>query len=386
MQIREMRYSVNVIVTKAVDYIKELYRNSKVAICKTRVWYITAVTYLRPNIAGLLCYSLGWISGIILLIIKREDSFVRFHARQSIVTFGILTVPIIVLSLVKIANDTLYWFLVVLYWIVIALTLFLWFFLMFKAYKGQTYKLQLADNIAIKLFTAKDRNVITNGKVEFSVKMEGRSATVVGLTKRETGILQDFDSSRVTFSETVNSIIILCESRDPYTASHQKRVARLSCAIATEVGLSEDQIEGIRIIGLIHDIGKVAVPSEILSKPGKLGNHELGIIQTHPQVAHDILKGVNFPWPVAQAILQHHEKLNGSGYPNGLSGEDISLEARILAVADVVEAMSSHRPYRPALGIDKALEEISQNRGRLYDADVVDACLIVFKNKGFKFE
>jgi putative nucleotidyltransferase with HDIG domain len=315
---------VNVIVTKAVDYIKELYRNSKVAICKTRVWYITAVTYLRPNIAGLLCYSLGWISGIILLIIKREDSFVRFHARQSIVTFGILTVPIIVLSLVKIANDTLYWFLVVLYWIVIALTLFLWFFLMFKAYKGQTYKLQLADNIAIKLFTAKDRNVITNGKVEFSVKMEGRSATVVGLTKRETGILQDFDSSRVTFSETVNSIIILCESRDPYTASHQKRVARLSCAIATEVGLSEDQIEGIRIIGLIHDIGKVAVPSEILSKPGKLGNHELGIIQTHPQVAHDILKGVNFPWPVAQAILQHHEKLNGSGYPNGLSGEDIS--------------------------------------------------------------
>jgi putative nucleotidyltransferase with HDIG domain len=381
-----MRYSVNVIVTKAVDYIKELYRNSKVAICKTRVWYITAVTYLRPNIAGLLCYSLGWISGIILLIIKREDSFVRFHARQSIVTFGILTVPIIVLSLVKIANDTLYWFLVVLYWIVIALTLFLWFFLMFKAYKGQTYKLQLADNIAIKLFTAKDRNVITNGKVEFSVKMEGRSATVVGLTKRETGILQDFDSSRVTFSETVNSIIILCESRDPYTASHQKRVARLSCAIATEVGLSEDQIEGIRIIGLIHDIGKVAVPSEILSKPGKLGNHELGIIQTHPQVAHDILKGVNFPWPVAQAILQHHEKLNGSGYPNGLSGEDISLEARILAVADVVEAMSSHRPYRPALGIDKALEEISQNRGRLYDADVVDACLIVFKNKGFKFE
>jgi putative nucleotidyltransferase with HDIG domain len=257
---------------------------------------------------------------------------------------------------------------------------------MFKAYKGQTYKLQLADNIAIKLFTAKDRNVITNGKVEFSVKMEGRSATVVGLTKRETGILQDFDSSRVTFSETVNSIIILCESRDPYTASHQKRVARLSCAIATEVGLSEDQIEGIRIIGLIHDIGKVAVPSEILSKPGKLGNHELGIIQTHPQVAHDILKGVNFPWPVAQAILQHHEKLNGSGYPNGLSGEDISLEARILAVADVAEPMTTHRPYRPALGIDKALEEISQNRGRLYDADVVDACLIVFKNKGFKFE
>ncbi|MFC1846092.1 HD domain-containing phosphohydrolase [Chloroflexota bacterium] len=345
-----------------------------------------AITQLRPNVAGLLCYSLGWISGIILRVLRKEDSFVRFHANQSIIIFGILTVLIIVLNLIEITNGVLYWLLFALYWIMIVLTVFLWIFLMYKAYKGQTYKLILIDNIATKLFRPKDRDVIANGKVEFSVKVEEHSATFVELIKQEAGVIQDSDSIKLTFNETVNSIITLCESRDPYTASHQNRVAKLSCAIATEMGLSEDQIEGIRITGLIHDIGKVAVPTEILSKSGKLTDHEFGIIVTHPQIAYDILKGVHFPWPVAQAILQHHERLDGSGYPSGLSGEEIILEARILTVSDTIEAMASHRPYRPAIGIDRALDEISQQKGITYDAKVVDACLEIFNQKHFEFE
>ena len=136
---------------------------------------------------------------------------------------------------------------------------------------------------------------------------------------------------------------------------------------------------------MIHDLGKISTPADILSKPGRLNEHEFGIIRSHPQAGYDILKEVEFPWPIAQIILQHHERMGGSGYPQGLSGEDILLEARILGVADVVEAMASHRPYRPALGIDKALEEISNNRGALYDADVVDACSRVFREKGFKW-
>ncbi len=257
---------------------------------------------------------------------------------------------------------------------------------MFKAYNGQAYRLPLVDNIAIKIFPAKNRDVITEEKDKYYAKVAGPTAIIEGLTKRETGILQDLESLPVTFNETVNSMITLCETRDPYTASHQKRVAHLSCSIAIEMGLSEDQVEGMRIMGLIHDIGKVVIPSEILSKPGKLSDHELGIIRTHSQVAYNILKGVNFPWPVAQAILQHHERLDGSGYPNGLSGDDIILEARILCVSDVIEAMASHRPYRPALGIDKALGEILQNKGIRYDSRVVDACLRLFNQKLFKFD
>jgi putative nucleotidyltransferase with HDIG domain len=174
------------------------------------------------------------------------------------------------------------------------------------------------------------------------------------------------------------------ETRDPYTAGHQKQVAIISCAIAQELGLSEDRIEGIRVAGIIHDLGKISVPSEILAKPTRLTELEFGIIKTHPEVGYEILKPIEFPWPVAQIVLQHHERMDGSGYPEGLSGEDILLEARILAVADVVEAMASHRPYRAGLGIDKALQEISRNKGTLYDPEVVDACVKLFKKKGFK--
>jgi len=175
------------------------------------------------------------------------------------------------------------------------------------------------------------------------------------------------------------------ESRDPYTAGHQRRVADLAHAIGSEMGLSEERLVGIRMGGIIHDLGKISVPAEILSKPSRLNEHEFGMIKLHPQVGYDILKKIDFPWPIAQMVYQHHERMDGSGYPQGLSGKKILLEARILAVADVVEAMASHRPYRPALGIDKALEEILKNKNVFYDPEVVDACLKLFKEKGFEF-
>jgi putative nucleotidyltransferase with HDIG domain len=194
------------------------------------------------------------------------------------------------------------------------------------------------------------------------------------------------DALRKMLGGTIQAIAATVETRDPYTAGHQRQVADLARAIATEMGLSKERIEGIRMAAVIHDIGKVAVPTGILNKPIQLSEHEFGIIKDHPRTGYAILKTVEFPWPIAQIILQHHERMDGSGYPQGLSGEDVFLEARILAVADVVEAMSSHRPYRPALGIDKALGEISQNRGVLYDDEVVEACLKLFAEEEFEFE
>ena len=186
--------------------------------------------------------------------------------------------------------------------------------------------------------------------------------------------------------ETIHAIAVTVETRDPYTAGHQRRVTDLASAIGKELGLSEGQTEGIRMAGIIHDIGKIYVPAEILSKPGSLAEVEFSMIKMHAQAGFDILKTIEFPWPIAQIVLQHHERVNGSGYPLGLSGEDILLEARILAVGDVVEAMASHRPYRPALGLDKALEEIAQNKGKLYDSEVANACIRLFTEGRFKFE
>jgi PAS domain S-box-containing protein/putative nucleotidyltransferase with HDIG domain len=186
--------------------------------------------------------------------------------------------------------------------------------------------------------------------------------------------------------ETVEAIGSALEKRDPYTAGHQRQVAKLAHAIAQEMHLPQEAVEGIYMGSLIHDVGKIYVPAEILSRPGKLSEAEFNLIKVHPQVGYEIIKGIEFPWPVAKMILQHHERLNGSGYPQGLKGDEISQEARILAVADVVEAMASHRPYRPGLGLDKALEEISQNRGILYDPQAVDICLRLFGEKGFSFE
>jgi HD-GYP domain-containing protein (c-di-GMP phosphodiesterase class II) len=190
---------------------------------------------------------------------------------------------------------------------------------------------------------------------------------------------------RESLVDTVTAITTTVEMRDPYTAGHERRVSELATAIAREIGLSNDQIDGIHFGGLIHDLGKIRVPAEILSKPGRLSKTEFELVAGHAQAGYDILKGIKFPWPIAQMVLQHHERLDGSGYPEGLKGEDIIIEARILAVADTVEAMSSHRPYRPALGIDKALAEIEQHRGRFYDAAVVDACLKLFREENFSF-
>ena len=186
--------------------------------------------------------------------------------------------------------------------------------------------------------------------------------------------------------QTVNVLASTVEMRDPYTAGHQRRVAILACAIAREMGLSEQQIEGLRITALIHDIGKIYVPAEILSKPGALTLTEQRLIQTHPQMGHDVLRRVDFPWPVARIVLQHHERWDGSGFPRGLAGEEILLEARILGVADVVEAMSSHRPYRAARGIPEALKIVSENSGILFDPQVVKACLTVFYRRNFQFQ
>jgi putative nucleotidyltransferase with HDIG domain len=194
---------------------------------------------------------------------------------------------------------------------------------------------------------------------------------------------QSFERLRKALGATVQSISTIVEMKDPYTSGHQQRVADLARSIATEMGLSADQRDFIRTASTIHDIGKISIPAEILSKPTKLTYLEFNFIKTHAQSGHDILKDIEFPWPVADVVLQHHERMDGSGYPHGLKGNDISLEARIMAVADVVEAIASHRPYRPSLGIDFALDEISRNKGILYDADVVDACLKLFREKGY---
>jgi putative nucleotidyltransferase with HDIG domain len=184
----------------------------------------------------------------------------------------------------------------------------------------------------------------------------------------------------------IHAVSLVVETRDPYTANHQRRVAELARAIARGMRLSEWQVMGIHIAGLLHDVGKVAVPTEILTKPGRINEYEFGIIKNHCQVGYDILKKVDFPWPVATAIFQHHERLDGSGYPEGISGEYLILEAKILGVADVVEAMSSHRPYRPALGLESALQEISRESGTLYDSEVVEACLRLLKHDEGEFD
>jgi putative nucleotidyltransferase with HDIG domain len=182
--------------------------------------------------------------------------------------------------------------------------------------------------------------------------------------------------------QTVKAVSLTLEMRDPYTAGHQRRVAQLALAIGERMGLDPDRLEGLHTGALIHDLGKINVPSDFLSRPGKLSDAAFGVIKSHPDVGAEIVDGIDFPWPVADMIRQHHERLDGSGYPNGLTGAGIILEARILAVADVVEAISSHRPYRPSLGLDAALREIQDKAGTAYDPVVVEACLKVIHDNG----
>ncbi|MBU1290563.1 PAS domain S-box protein [bacterium] len=230
---------------------------------------------------------------------------------------------------------------------------------------------------------------VSGSSVLIDGKTKGRIILYQDITLRkqaEQKIKQGYEKLQRTMEATIYTISKIIETRDPYTAGHQNTVSQLAVAIAQEMKLSEDEIEGIRIAALVHDIGKINIPAEILSKPSKLNEMEFSLIRNHPKIGYDILRKIDFSWPVAQIVLQHHERLDGSGYPNKLKGDEIILEAKIIGVADVIEAMSSHRPYRPALGIDKALKEISQNRGILYDPMVVDVCLKLFKEKDFKFE
>jgi PAS domain S-box-containing protein/putative nucleotidyltransferase with HDIG domain len=217
-----------------------------------------------------------------------------------------------------------------------------------------------------------------------SILAEARDITERRLA--EDKLAKSYASLKKTLDDAINTMVKIVELRDPYTAGHQQKVAELATAIAREMKLEDSRIEQLRMAAVTHDIGKMYVPSDILSKPGRLSNIEFGLIKTHSQSGYAIVKGMDFPCSVADAVLQHHERLDGSGYPGGLKGEDTILEAKILAVADVIEAMASHRPYRPALGIDKALEEISENKGSLYDPDVVDACLELFNSGKFEFK
>ena len=225
------------------------------------------------------------------------------------------------------------------------------------------------------------------------VIVDGKSRGIIGMildiTKRkktEEQLKESFKKLQKALENSIEAISLVTEARDAYTAGHQRKVSKLAVALAEEMGFPKDRVKGIKIAALIHDVGKINLPAEILSKPGKLSEMEFSLIKNHSKIGYDILKKIDFPWPIAEIILQHHEKINGLGYPGGLKGDEILLEAKIICVADVVEAMSSHRPYRPALGIEKALEEISQNKGILYDPEVVDTCLKLFKEKGFKFE
>ena len=190
---------------------------------------------------------------------------------------------------------------------------------------------------------------------------------------------ESYQKSQIIMDGIVRTLSKIIETRDPYTAGHEDQVAKIACKIAREMKLPEEQISFIHIAATLHDIGKICVPSEILTKPSALNNLEKAIIKTHCKVANDVLANIEFPYPVAEVIYQHHERLDGSGYPRGLRGNEIALEARIIGVADVIDAMASYRPYRPALGVDAAIEEIVKYRGITYDPDVVDACLTVYK-------
>jgi PAS domain S-box-containing protein len=200
----------------------------------------------------------------------------------------------------------------------------------------------------------------------------------------EAELQQTLESLRKAVGTTIQVLVSALESRDPYTSGHQSRSADLACVIATEMGLAQEKVEGIRMAGVIHDIGKLSIPAEILSKPTKLTNIEFSLIKEHSRSGYEMLKDVQSPWPLAQIVYQHHERMNGSGYPRNLKGDEILIEARIMAVADVVEAMASHRPYRPTLGIEAALEEIEKNKGILYDNTVANTCLKLFREKGYQ--
>ena len=386
---------------------------------------LKTATGLPFNVAVALCYLWAWVSGIVMLVVEKRNRTICFHAWQSIVTFGVFTILICLLYLVPpVPYGIVYFSLMAIWVVVIAVAAYLWLLLLLKAFLGKPYTLPLVGSTAAKLADWYDGRFVTvqqagemkslsSEKPEDSKfcmacgkKIPQRAVFCPGCGEKQ---LQEImaqmdqlgqviessradDNKRITtairkaLDETVNAVTVIGETRDPYTAGHQRRVTKLAVAIAAYMNLSSEQIEGLNVAGQLHDIGKIAVPSDILNKPGRLSDGEMAVIRAHSQASYDILKNIEFPWPVAQIAYQHHERLDGSGYPRGLKSEKILIEAKILCVADVVEAMASHRPYRPALGIDTALDEILKNKGILYDNGVVDCCVVLFKEKSFRFE
>jgi PAS domain S-box-containing protein len=256
--------------------------------------------------------------------------------------------------------------------------------------KIKKIKINESRMIPLEMKRKDGTTVWTEVKLSFIRDENQQPVGILGVTRditqrklAEAELLRTLESLKKAVGTTIQVLISALEARDPYTAGHQFRVAHLACAIATEMGLSQEKIDGIQMAGSIHDIGKLSIPAEILSKPSKLTNIEFSLIKEHVRSGYEMLKDVQSPWPLAQIVYQHHERMDGSGYPRNLKGDEIIMEARIMAVADVVEAMASHRPYRPSLGIDIAFEEIEKNKGVLYDAPVVDACLKLFREKGY---
>ena len=275
-----------------------------------------------------------------------------------------------------------------------------------RPWREEAIKHGYASSIALPLLTSKEhgeafgvlavyaeeKNAFTTEEVKLLEEMAEDTAfgirTLRMTIERESlqgAQIQAGERLKRALNGTIQAIALTVEKRDPYTAGHQERVSRLCVAIAADLGLPAEQIEGLRLGAMIHDIGKIYVPAEILNRPGRLTQYEYEIIKSHPLVGHDIMKDIEFPWPIAQMIWQHHERLDGSGYPQGLKGDEIILEARIITVADVVEAMSSHRPYRPALALNGAFSHIQEKRGIYYDPAIVDACFDLFSVKRFQF-
>jgi PAS domain S-box-containing protein/putative nucleotidyltransferase with HDIG domain len=262
----------------------------------------------------------------------------------------------------------------------------------YRSYLGETLCAASIVNVPIQLegkvvgvlqMWSGKKAAFDDESVGYLAEVAGDIAVGVRSLRQARRIEATLESLQETLHGTVEAIAAMVEYRDPYTAGHERRVARLATAIGVEMGMNEKRLEGLGVMGYIHDLGKISVPAEILSKPSSLSEIETALIRQHADTGYQILRKLTFPWPVADAVRQHHERIDGSGYPQGLKGEEILLEARILAVADTVEAMGSHRPYRPSKGIEPALEEIARNRGRLYDAEVVDACLRLFRERGF---
>jgi len=259
--------------------------------------------------------------------------------------------------------------------------------------KSEHREISTSRTLQLEMRRKDGTTVWTEVKLSFIRDENQRPTGILGVTRditerkeAEEELLQTLESLRKSFDTIIQVMVSAVEARDPYTAGHQTRSANLAHTIAKEMGLPKDRIEGIRMAGSIHDIGKLSIPAEILSKPTKLTNIEFSLIKEHSRSGYEMLKDVESPWSLAEIVYQHHERMDGSGYPRNLKGDDILMEARILAVCDVVESMASHRPYRPALGLNAALEEIEKNKGTLYDADAVDACLRLFREKGFKLE